>query len=205
MKQIETFCFRSDNMRTKLKRFGFVPIISFDIETRVADLHLLHPDPDLIRIQGFNVQKLRKKITAKKNLIFWDQKLQFTYPQASIKHVQVTKEAFSSQRRPSNTSKHQLKNFFLLLGVIFALLDPDPDSGSGSTDPIECGSNPFPQPAVWTCMAYPFPSPAVWLCRVYPFRSQQFGRAGRIPFNHELYGRARCTLGANQIVLLCFG
>jgi hypothetical protein len=33
--------------------------------------------------------------------------------------------------------------FFLLLWVIFALLDPDSDSeyGSGSTDPIESGSN----------------------------------------------------------------
>jgi hypothetical protein len=30
--------------------------------------------------------------------------------------------------------------FFLLLWVVFALLDPDPDSGSGSTDPIEYGS-----------------------------------------------------------------
>ena len=33
MEQIETFCFCSDNKRTKSKRFGFVPIISFDIET----------------------------------------------------------------------------------------------------------------------------------------------------------------------------
>jgi hypothetical protein len=32
------------------------------------------------------------------------------------------------------------------LWVIFALLDPDPDSGSGSTDLIESGSNPDPQP-----------------------------------------------------------
>jgi hypothetical protein len=34
------------------------------------------------------------------------------------------------------------------LWVIFALLDPNPDSepGSGSTDPIESGSNPDPQP-----------------------------------------------------------
>jgi hypothetical protein len=36
-------------------------------------------------------------------------------------------------------------NFFLLLWVIFALLDPDPDSeygsGTGSTDLIESGSN----------------------------------------------------------------
>jgi hypothetical protein len=49
-------------------------------------------------------------------------------------------EAFSSQKRPSNTSKHELFKKFLLLWVIFALLDPDPDSeGSGSTDPIESG------------------------------------------------------------------
>jgi hypothetical protein len=55
------------------------------------------------------------------------------------------KEAFSSQKRPSNTSKHELrKNLFLW--VIFALLDPDPDSEYGSTDPIESGSNPDPQP-----------------------------------------------------------
>ncbi len=38
------------------------------------------PDPDPIRIQGFNDQKLKKKNSWKKNLIFFDQKLQFTYP-----------------------------------------------------------------------------------------------------------------------------
>jgi hypothetical protein len=39
------------------------------------------PDPDPIRIQGFNDQKL-KKITAEKKIefFFFDQKLQFTYP-----------------------------------------------------------------------------------------------------------------------------
>jgi hypothetical protein len=41
-------------------------------------------------------------------------------------------------------------NFFLLLWVIFALLDPDPDSepeiGYGSTDLIESGYNPDPDP-----------------------------------------------------------
>jgi hypothetical protein len=37
-------------------------------------------------------------------------------------------------------------NFFLLLWVIFSLLDPDSESGSGSTDPIESGSNPDPDP-----------------------------------------------------------
>jgi hypothetical protein len=40
------------------------------------------------------------------------------------------------------------KKKFLLLWVIFALLDPDPDleSGSGSTDPIESESIPDPDP-----------------------------------------------------------
>jgi hypothetical protein len=65
---------------------------------------------------------------------------------SSIKNVQVTEEAFSSQKRPSNTSNHELQKFFLLLWVIFALLDPDSESGSGSTDPIESGSNPDPDP-----------------------------------------------------------
>ncbi len=51
-------------------------------------------------------------------------------------------------------------NFFLLLWVIFALLDQDPDSesGSGSTDPIESGSNPDPDPQPWKYLspvAYP--------------------------------------------------
>ena len=61
------------------------------------------------------------------------------------------------QKKPSALKKEHpaLQNmkflkFFLLLWVIFALLDPDPDSeyGSGSTDPIESVSNwdPDPQP-----------------------------------------------------------
>jgi hypothetical protein len=42
-------------------------------------------------------------------------------------------------------------NFFLLMWVIFALLDPDPDSecGSGSTDLIESRSNPDTDPKPW--------------------------------------------------------
>jgi hypothetical protein len=79
-----------------------------------------------------------KKFTAEKKLNFFVQKLQFTYSLASIKDVLVTKEVFSSQKRTSSTSKHEISEFFLLLPVIFALLDPDPDSeyGAGSTDPI---------------------------------------------------------------------
>jgi hypothetical protein len=60
------------------------------------------------------------------------------------------KRSFSFQKRTSSTSKHEISYFFLLLRVIFALLDPDPDSeygsGSGSTNLIESGSNPDPDP-----------------------------------------------------------
>jgi hypothetical protein len=38
---------------------------------------------------------------------------------------------------------------FLLLWVIFALLDPDSESGTGFTDLIESGSNPDPDPKHW--------------------------------------------------------
>ncbi len=75
-----------------------------------------------------------------------DQKLQFTYPWDSIKDVQVTEEAFSSQKRTSSTSKHEISKFFLLLRVIYALLDPDPDSEYGSADLIESRSNSDPDP-----------------------------------------------------------
>jgi hypothetical protein len=46
------------------------------------------------------------KKTAEKEKKNFDQKLQFTYPLASIKYVKFT-EAFSSKKRPSNTSKHE--------------------------------------------------------------------------------------------------
>ncbi len=45
---------------------------------------------------------------------------------ASIKDVQVTEEAFSSQKRTFSTSKHEI-SFFFYFCSIFAILDPDPD------------------------------------------------------------------------------
>jgi hypothetical protein len=52
-----------------------------------------------------NVKNLQQKTN------FWgDQKLQFTYASASIKHVHVTEEAFSSQKRTSSTSKHEISS-----------------------------------------------------------------------------------------------
>ncbi len=40
--------------------------------------------------------------------IFFDQKLQFTYPQAFLEDVQATGETFSPQKRTSSTSKNEI-------------------------------------------------------------------------------------------------
>jgi hypothetical protein len=54
-------------------------------------LRIRIPDP------GFDDLKLRKIYNWKFNFHFLDQKLQFTYPKASIKDAQATGEAFSPQ------------------------------------------------------------------------------------------------------------
>jgi hypothetical protein len=83
------------------------------IRIRIQRLRLeTNPDPDPIRIQGFNDQKLKKKLQLKKNLIFFGSKTAIYLSLASIKYVQITEEAFSSQKRPSNTSKHELLQIF---------------------------------------------------------------------------------------------
>jgi hypothetical protein len=70
---------------------------------------------------------MTKKLQLKKILNFFlINNYNLPIPRASIKNVQVTEEAFSSQKRSSNTSKHELLKSFLLLCFIFALLDPDP-------------------------------------------------------------------------------
>jgi hypothetical protein len=88
----------------------------------------------------------RRKNTAGNFLkSFFDTNLQFTYPWASVKDVQATREAFSPHREYPAVLKIKFINFLLFLGVIFALLDPDLDYESGSRDPFESGSNPDPQ------------------------------------------------------------
>ncbi len=66
----------------------------------------------------------------------YDQKLQFTYPMASIKDVQATGEAFSPQKKTSSTKNlsYELFKFLLFLWVILLSWtgsDPDCESGSG--------------------------------------------------------------------------
>ncbi len=105
----------------------------------------MNTKPDPIRIQGFNDQKRKTKLQLKK-INFFGSKTTIYLSQGLHKErpsyrrafrTQETEKAFRSQKRPSNTSN---MNFFLLLWVIFALLDPDPHSESGSTDPIKSGS-----------------------------------------------------------------
>ncbi len=50
------------------------------------------------------------------------QNLQFTYPQAFKKDVQVTGEAFSLQKSPFSTTKDEIYKLFYIFRVIFALL-----------------------------------------------------------------------------------
>jgi hypothetical protein len=96
-------------------------------------LRIQIPDPD----PGFDDLKFKKIYSGKFNFYFLDQKLQFTYPQASIKDSQATGEAFSLQKRTPVLKNRKILDFFLFLRVIFALLDPDPATHINA-DP--CGS-----------------------------------------------------------------
>jgi hypothetical protein len=49
-----------------------------------------------------------KKFPAEKKNIFWILKCNLSIPYASIKDFQATEEAFSSQKRTSSTSKHEI-------------------------------------------------------------------------------------------------
>jgi len=49
-----------------------------------------------------------------KKFISFDQKWLFTYPKASLKDVQATGKAFSTQKKTPSTSKIKFINFFQL-------------------------------------------------------------------------------------------
>ncbi len=126
-----------------------IPQMVGEVEaTNAVALHLLCVNDHLninrtirLRIQDFltkNVKKLQLKI------FFFYQKLQFTYPWAS----KFQKKPSALKREHPALQNMKFLQFFVLLWVIFALLDPDPDSeyGSGSTDLTESGSNLDPDP-----------------------------------------------------------
>jgi hypothetical protein len=91
-------------------------------------------DPIRIRIQGFNDQKLKKKITAEIfYYFFWDQKLQFTHPYASIRTSKLQKKPSALKGSHPTLQNMNFKNFSTFVGHFCP-------PGSGSTDPIESGS-----------------------------------------------------------------
>jgi hypothetical protein len=97
---------------------------------------LADPDPEFlstrIQIQGFDDQNW-KKINLTKNFIFIFFQFQFTYPKASTKEVQATREVFISRKITFSITKLVISS---LLWEIFTLLDSDPNPA----DQNECGS-----------------------------------------------------------------
>ncbi len=85
----------------------------------------------------------RKLTKSNKKNIFW-YKIAIYLSLCIPKRRPIYREAFSPQKRTSSTSKHEISYFFIFLWVIFALLDPDPDSESGSTDLTKSGSATLP-------------------------------------------------------------
>jgi hypothetical protein len=80
-----------------------------------------------------------KKFTAKKIQFFLDQLIP-RFPERTSK---LQKKPSALKREYSALQNMKFLNFFLLLWVIFALLDLDSESGSGygCTDLIQSGSN----------------------------------------------------------------
>jgi hypothetical protein len=95
----------------------------------------------------------RKKIQPKKVKYFFDQKLQFTYPYASIKDVKATGEAFSPQKKPSSTSRHEISKLFSIFVGQICPHESGSKSGSGSTDQIESGSKDPDPKHCQTCIS----------------------------------------------------
>jgi hypothetical protein len=94
-------------------------------------------------------QNVRKKIQMKIYLFFFDQKLQFTYPQAFIKEIHPTGEAFRPQERTSSTVLKQLnfKIFIYFSGSVLPswirirIANPDPDIYPGTPLNLEWINN----------------------------------------------------------------
>ncbi len=72
--------------------------------------------------------------------------LKYIYFFDSIKHFHAAEEPSSPHKKTSSRSQNEILQFF-------SCLDPDPDSqsGTGSTDPIEPGSksDSYPDPTYW--------------------------------------------------------
>ncbi len=128
------------------------PPPAFRIDIHLIWIRIQHfrlntdPDPDPIRILGFDDQNLKKNYSWKKT--------KFSEPKTTIYLSLGLHKGRPSYRRSLQPSKENIQhfnkwNFLIFFSTFvgnFALLESDPYSGSGSIDPIEFGSNPDPDP-----------------------------------------------------------
>jgi hypothetical protein len=76
----------------------------------------------------------------------WIKKYNLPIPRPPKRTSKLQKKPSALKRGYPTLQNMNLKKF-LLLWFIFALLDPDSESGSGSTDPVESGSGSATLPA----------------------------------------------------------
>jgi hypothetical protein len=82
-----------------------------------------------------------KKLTVKKIKFFLIKNYNLPIARPPERTSKLQKKLSALKRKHPTLQNMQFLNFFLLLWVIFSLLDPDPGSeaGSGSTELIESG------------------------------------------------------------------
>ncbi len=83
-----------------------------------------------IWIQEFEDQKFKKIYRRKKIWYYFDQKLQFTLSLGLHKGRSSYVHEKPSALKREHPALQNMKTFLVVLWVIFALLDPDPESGS---------------------------------------------------------------------------
>jgi hypothetical protein len=114
---------------------GYLPALRLPVQKRL----LKYPDsnafPTILFCNIHSSQHSKPfKLQLKKIKYLFDKKLQFTYPQASIKDVQAKEKACSPQKkRTSFTSKHEFFKFFsIFVGhflpswIRILIMNPDP-------------------------------------------------------------------------------
>jgi hypothetical protein len=101
-----------------------------------SDPYSFDTDTDPVRIQGSDDQKLTKNYSKKINF-FKIKNYNLSIPRPPERTSQLKKKFSALKRKHPALQNMKFLNFFLLLWVIFALLDTDPDSGFRSSDLIE--------------------------------------------------------------------
>ncbi len=157
------------NWKIKMLRRFYYFFIKIGVASRVADPYSFYTDPEFLAeyLSGSGsktntdpdpgvlmTKNWRKKIYSWKKISF-----NFDFKKTTVYLSLGLRKGHPSYKRSLQLSKENIQHFktwnflifFLLLWVIFALLDPDSEYGSGSTDLIESGSksDPDTDPQPW--------------------------------------------------------